>query len=85
MMTESIFGLILPLYMTDGLNITTLVFEFTNIINSLLNQTKCEEMLNKLEICPNMHELLMKRGFLNDNVKNEVENERNNRSSFEEL
>ena len=70
----SIFGLILPLYMTDGLNITTLVFEFTNIINSLLNQTKCEEMSNKLEICPNMHELLMKRGFLNDNVKNEVEN-----------
>ena len=69
----SIFGLIVPLYMTDGLNITALIFEFTNIINSLLNKTECEEMLNKLELCPNMHELMIERGFFNDDVKNEVE------------
>lgn len=67
------YALVVPLFMTDGLNITVLVFELANIMNSLLDNKECEEMNDKLNLCSNMQELMIKRGFYNDHVKNEIE------------
>ena len=44
---------LLPLFMTDALNITTICIEVVNITNALMNNTECEEMNEKLKVLRN--------------------------------
>ncbi len=48
-------ALVLPLYITDGINITTITIELVNIINSILNDRECEEMRINLDLIDNLH------------------------------
>lgn len=55
--------LILPMYMTDGVNITTLLVELVNIVNSLLTRQTCIEMSESLDLLDNIHSLLNEQNF----------------------
>ena len=71
-----VFALILPLYITDGLNITVLCMELCNIINSIIGDKECEEMNVKLNLTENMHDLILKYGLLNNEVEKLINRER---------
>ena len=47
--------IILPLFITDGINITAITFELVNIINSISNNKECEEMKTQLDLVDNLH------------------------------
>ena len=67
-----VFALIVPMYMTDGINITTLSIELVNIINSLLKNQTCLEMIEHLELIENVQQIAEKHNLFNDKVKEEV-------------
>ena len=50
----------------DGINITTIVIELVNIINSLLTRTECIEMKENLELIANLDEIVEEHKLLND-------------------
>ena len=54
-MVKYCLALVLPLYITDGINISTLIIEVVNIINSILNNKECEEMRIHLDLIDNLH------------------------------
>lgn len=73
-------ALTLPLYTTDGINMSTICVEIFNIINSILNQSECNEMHEKLELVENMHQLLEKHllfnGEIQSNLKELIKNDK---------
>lgn len=58
--TESYLCLSIPLILTDGINITTLLIEIVNILNALLQGEISNEMMFELELCDNIEELCHK-------------------------
>lgn len=55
---------LLPLYMTDALNITSLSLEISNLINAVLSGVECEEMRTVLPIVDSAISLIMKEKLL---------------------
>ena len=62
------FVLIVPMYMTDGINITVLCIELVNILNSLLKGETCCEMIEQLDLIDNVHIIAEKSNLINENV-----------------
>jgi hypothetical protein len=61
--------IVMPLFLTDGLNICTIIIELVNILNSLSNQTECLEMKEKLQVSDNMYTILEERHLFTDKHK----------------
>lgn len=59
-------ALLLPLFMTDALNITSLSIEIVNILNSLVLNRECHEMTEKLDPVDNMFSLVEKNHLISD-------------------
>ncbi|RNA13590.1 hypothetical protein BpHYR1_015431, partial [Brachionus plicatilis] len=61
----------LPLFITDGLNITALQIEIANILNSLVSNTECKEMIVPLSVTENMFEITNRKNLIGkDQLKN---------------
>jgi hypothetical protein len=73
-----VFALVVPMYMTDGINIAVLCIELVNILNSLLQNQKCNEMIEKLEFIENMQQLAEKHQLITDVEKENFEKYRKN-------
>ncbi len=56
----------LPLFLTDGINISVLIVELVNIINALMTGRECLEMTQTLQSQPNMHEMSRKVGLFTE-------------------
>ncbi len=62
------FALVLPCFLTDGINICVLCIEIVNLINSLLADTVCKEMLSEFNtVVDNVYELIENSGLLDKN------------------
>ena len=72
---------VLPLYLTDGLNISCILIELVNIINALLIDKECEEMKVRLELVDNLNVLTSEYKLFSDKQKwaiNELRTIQNN-------
>ena len=58
-------ALVLPFFITDGININALCIEIVNILNSLLTNKICIEMESQLKLIDNMHQLINNNNLLN--------------------
>jgi hypothetical protein len=58
-------ALVLPFFITDGMNINALCIEIVNILNSLLTSSTCIEMNGQLELIDNLHQLINNNMLLN--------------------
>lgn len=65
-------SVVLPLFMTDGINISTISIEIVNIINAILTGTECEEMKTKLELIDNLHVLTSKYKLYSEKQKKDA-------------
>ncbi len=63
----------LPLYMTDALNITSLIIELTNLINSLIIETECEEMTTGIPIVDSEASLIEKENLFGEKQSDKLE------------
>jgi hypothetical protein len=70
-------ALFIPLFITDALNITALIIELVNIINSLLLNQVCEEMNQELELMDDIYELVRKSCFLTEERYHNIVEENN--------
>lgn len=65
---------LLPLYMTDALNITSLTIELVNLINSLVLGIECEEMRVQLPLVDTELNLIRKQNLISQKqIENIVE------------
>jgi len=65
----------IPLFITDALNITALLIELVNIINSLISNQECEEMKNELELVDNIYDLIRKSSYLTEERQRNMDKE----------
>lgn len=72
---------LLPLFMTDALNITSISIEIVNIINSLLLNTKCVEMSNKLDLIDNMYTIIDRNNLIKEKQLKKIDEINNSKSS----
>lgn len=56
----------LPLFITDALNITSLLIEIVNILNSLIQNTKCTEMIEEFNTINNMMEITQRYNLVGE-------------------
>lgn len=63
----------LPLFITDGLNITALQIEIVNILNSLITNTECEEMIVSLPLTENMFEITKRKDLIGKDQLKKIE------------
>ena len=61
-----VLNLVVQVVITDGLNITTLSIEIVNILNSILSESVCEEMITKMEPCEGLYEICKKTCLFKD-------------------
>ena len=70
--TRLALTLIIPLFITDGINIVVLLVELVNIINALLMDRECEEIRVKHEIMNDFYELCEKSNLINEEKLKQV-------------
>ena len=63
-LNKYVLALVLPFFITDGMNINALCIEIVNILNSLMIKKTCDEMQNSLDLIGNLHELVEKHELL---------------------
>lgn len=66
-------ALVLPFFITDGINVNTLCVEITNIINCLLTNQICDEMQTQLDLIDNLHQLIEKHNLFIKKHQNALE------------
>ena len=63
------FALTMPHFLSDGINIMTLSIELVNILNSLLQNKQCDEMLKELEVVDLVENLVRESDLITDEMK----------------
>jgi hypothetical protein len=75
---QYVLALVLPFFITDGMNINALCIEIVNILNSLIAKKSCDEMQCSLNLIDNLHELVEKNKLLKlDVVEKRLKNTKN--------
>lgn len=65
-------SLVIPAFLSDGLNICAVLIESINILNALLTGSVCDEMNAVLEPMPSLHALCDENNFFGDTQKERV-------------
>jgi hypothetical protein len=74
-----VFVLSVPMYMTDGVNITALTIELINIVNSLMQNKKCQEMIQSLDLVDDVEKIIEKYNLAGDKYREDFEKNRKNK------
>jgi hypothetical protein len=60
---QMVICLCLPLFLTDGINVSVLIIELVNILNALIGGHDCPELHSDLEVQLNMHDMCNRFGL----------------------
>ena len=71
--TKYCFNLAVSLPCTDGINISSLMVEFVNILNGVLTQAQTEEMISKYDLLPSLHSNADKYGLFTEAQREAVD------------
>jgi hypothetical protein len=71
----------IPLFITDGINITALLVELVNIINAILVDKVCDEMKTELELVDNLNIMTEKSKLFTEKQRKGVELKRNEQNN----
>jgi hypothetical protein len=63
-----VFYITVPHCISDGINITTLCFEFVNILNSILQNKECNEMSEHLNVIDTFETLIETSNIITDDM-----------------
>ena len=75
------FSLTVPHCLSDGINITTLCIEFVNILNSLLQNIKFNEISEQLEVIDTADDQA-KKSLITDEIKAKFKNRKKNEKTI---
>jgi hypothetical protein len=64
----------LPIFLTDGFNISAFLAEIVNVVNALLSNTECEEMTQDLDYVEDFMVLCESRNLFTDKQRNALDN-----------
>lgn len=59
-----VLALVMPFFITDGMNINALSIEIVNILNCILTRKICDEMHCRLDLIDNLHEQIEKHNLI---------------------